>query len=178
MLTHRPPTMMMGEPPTGSRYGQMTSPDAMRASDGDRERVVQALQEQVGEGRLTLQEFEERSTAVYEAKTVGELRELLADLPVDVFPQPAPHPFATGAAWQQPFPMPAIPPWQQRRVVRGGPRPSPVLFVVLAFLAFSVIGSALAAAPYILPAVLLMFIVLRVAARGGGRGRRYPPYGR
>ena len=101
----------------------MTSPDAMRASDGDRERVVQALQEQVGEGRLTLEEFEERSTAVYEAKTVGDLRKLLEDLPVDVFPQPAP-PFAMGAAWQRPFPMPAIPPWQQPRIVRAGGGPT------------------------------------------------------
>jgi hypothetical protein len=176
MLTHRPATMMMGEPPTGSRYGQMTSPDAMRASDGDRERVVQALQEQVGEGRLTLQEFEERSTAVYEAKTVGELRKLLEDLPVDVFPQSAPPPFAMGGAWQQPFPMPAIPPWQQPRIVRAG-RPNPVLFVVLAFMVFAVVGSVITLVPYLLPLVFLSFLMLRAAARGG-RGRRYPPYGR
>ena len=156
----------------------MTSPDAMRASDGDREKVVQALQEQVGEGRLTLQEFEERSTAVYEARTVGELRKLLADLPVEVFPQYAPSPFAMGsAAWQQPFPMPAIPPWQQQRVVRAG-RPNPVVFVVLAFIAFAAVGSLVAVAPYFLPLVILGFILLRGAARGGGRGRRYPPYGR
>jgi hypothetical protein len=173
MLTHRPPTMMMGEPPTGSRYGHMTSPDAMRASDGDRERVVQALQEQVGEGRLTLEEFEERSTAVYQTKTVGDLRKLLEDLPVDVFPQPAP-PFAMGAAWQQPFPMPAIPPWQQPKIVRAG-RPNPALFVVLAFMMFAVVGSVITLTPYVLPLVLLAFVMLRAI---GGRGRRrYPPYG-
>ncbi|HEY4018567.1 MAG TPA: DUF1707 domain-containing protein [Pseudonocardiaceae bacterium] len=156
----------------------MTSPDAMRASDGDRERVVQALQEQVGEGRLTLQEFEERSTAVYEAKTVGDLRKLLADLPVDVFAQPTPPPFAMGAAWQQPFPMPAIPPWQQQRIVRAGGRPNPVLFIALAFIVFAAVGSALTVAPYLLPIALFGFFMLRAAARGGGRGRRYPPYGR
>lgn len=155
----------------------MTSPDAMRASDGDRERVVQALQEQVGEGRLTLQEFEERSTAVYEAKTVGELRELLTDLPVDVFPQPAPSPFAMGAAWQQPFAMPAIPPWQQPRVVRSAGRPNPAAFVALAFLMLVVVGSVVTFLPYLLPLVLLGFLMVRGAARGG-RGRRYPPYGR
>lgn len=154
----------------------MTSPDAMRASDGDRERVVQALQEQVGEGRLTLQEFEERSTAVYEAKTVGELRKLLEDLPVDVFPRSAPPPFGMGAGWQQPFPMPAVPPWQQQRIARAG-RPNPVLFVVLAFMVFAVVGSIVTLTPYVLPLVFLSFFMLRAAARGGG-GRRYPPYGR
>ena len=153
----------------------MTSPDAMRASDGDRERVVQALQEQVGEGRLTLEEFEQRSTAVYVAKTVGDLRKLLEDLPVDVFPQSAP-PFAMGAAWQQPFPMPAIPPWQQPRIVRAG-RPNPAVFVVLAILMFAVVGGVVTFAPYVLPLALLAFVMLRGAARGGGGRRRYPPYG-
>lgn len=153
----------------------MTSPDAMRASDGDREKVVQALQEQVGEGRLTLQEFEERSTAVYEAKTVGELRKLLADLPVDVFPQPAP-PFAMGAAWG-PYPMPAVPPWQQQRIVRAGGRPNPLLFVLLAFVVFAAVGGAVTVMPYVFPLVIFGFVMLRMAARGG-RGRRYPPYGR
>jgi hypothetical protein len=155
----------------------MTSPDAMRASDGDRERVVQALQEQVGEGRLTLPEFEERSTAVYDAKTVGDLRKLLVDLPVDVFPQHAPPPFAMGgAAWQQPFPMPAIPPWQQPRVVRAGGRPNPVVMVILAFVMFAAVGTAISLLPYLLPLAFVAFFVLRAAA--GGRGRRYPPYGR
>ena len=154
----------------------MTSPDAIRASDGDREKVVQALQEQVGEGRLTLEEFEERSTAVYEAKTIGDLRKLLADLPVDVFPQPAP-PFAMGAAWG-PYPMPAVPPWQQQRIVRaGGGRPNPLLFVLLAFVVFAAVGSAVTVAPYLFPLVILGFVMLRMGARGG-RGRRYPPYGR
>jgi hypothetical protein len=153
----------------------MTSPDAMRASDGERERVVQALQEQVGEGRLTLEEFEQRSSAVYEAKTVGDLRKLLEDLPVDVFPQTTP-PFAMGAAWQQPFPMPAVPPWQQQRIARGGGRPNPALFVVVAIMMFAAVGSIITLTPYVLPLVLLSFVVLRGVARGGGR-RRYPPYG-
>jgi hypothetical protein len=152
----------------------MTSPDAMRASDGDREKVVQALQEQVGEGRLTLEEFEERSGVVYEAKTVGDLRKLTADLPVDVFPQAPQSPFGMGTPWQQPFPMPAVPPWQQRRVVRPAGRPNPIIFVVLAFLAFALVGDVLvASASFIVPLVVIGFIVLRLASRGG---RRYPPY--
>ena len=89
----------------------MTSADAMRASDHDRERVVQALQEQVGEGRLTLTEFEERSSEAYSsAKTVADLRALTKDLPVDPLAPPKPP----LASWQQPYPMPAVPPWAQR----------------------------------------------------------------
>lgn len=78
----------------------MASADAMRASDRDRERVVQALQEQVGEGRLTLAEFEERSGQAYDAKTVGELRKLTDDLPVEPLAPPGGL-----APWQQPFPL-------------------------------------------------------------------------
>jgi hypothetical protein len=91
----------------------MTSADAMRASDRDRERVVQALQEQVGEGRLTIAEFEERSGTAYAAKTVGELRKLTEDLPVEPL---AP---ANVAPWQEPFPMPDLPPWAQRSFPNG-----------------------------------------------------------
>jgi hypothetical protein len=63
----------------------MTDPGS-RASDADRERVVSLLREQVGEGRLTLEEFSERSGAAYAARTVGELDVLTRDLPVPASP--------------------------------------------------------------------------------------------
>ncbi|SEP53330.1 DUF1707 SHOCT-like domain-containing protein [Amycolatopsis saalfeldensis] len=69
----------------------MTDP-GLRASDADRERVVSLLHAQVGEGRLTLEEFSERSAAAYAARTVGELVTLTRDLPVLVSPSPAPTP--------------------------------------------------------------------------------------
>jgi hypothetical protein len=56
------------------------SPD-IRASDGDRDAVISRLNEAVGEGRLTLQEFSERIDDVYAARTQGELTPLTADLP-------------------------------------------------------------------------------------------------
>lgn len=55
---------------------------SMRASDDDRERTVTVLREAFGEGRLTLDEFDERTSAAYAAKTWGELRKLTEDLPV------------------------------------------------------------------------------------------------
>jgi hypothetical protein len=54
---------------------------SIRASDNDRERVVAALREAFTEGRLTLDEFEERTSVAYAARTWGELRALTDDLP-------------------------------------------------------------------------------------------------
>lgn len=54
---------------------------SIRASDSDRERVVTALREAYTEGRLTLDEFEERTSTAYAARTWGELRALTDDLP-------------------------------------------------------------------------------------------------
>jgi hypothetical protein len=54
----------------------------MRASDADRDRTAELLREAYAEGRLSVDEHEERLDRAYQAKTVGELRELLVDLPV------------------------------------------------------------------------------------------------
>ena len=53
----------------------------IRASDGDREAAAARLNEAVGDGRLTLQEFSERLALAYAARTRGELAPLTADLP-------------------------------------------------------------------------------------------------
>ena len=54
----------------------------IRASDQERESVVDVLRDAFTEGRLTFDEFEERTAAAYGAKTWTELRVLTADLPV------------------------------------------------------------------------------------------------
>lgn len=56
----------------------------IRASDDDRERVVDVLREQTAQGRLTMDEFEERMGAAYAATTWEDLRPLTRDLPVEV----------------------------------------------------------------------------------------------
>lgn len=53
----------------------------IRASHGDREAVVAVLRDAYVAGRLTLDEFDERTTTAYAGKTWGELRVLTADLP-------------------------------------------------------------------------------------------------
>ncbi|WP_069172969.1 DUF1707 SHOCT-like domain-containing protein [Streptomyces griseus] len=54
----------------------------MRASDAERERVAETLQDAVAEGRLEMDEFEQRLDAAYAARTHGELEPLVSDLPV------------------------------------------------------------------------------------------------
>ncbi|WP_063049258.1 DUF1707 domain-containing protein [Nocardia arthritidis] len=57
------------------------SQDHVRASDADREKIVDRLRQAMNEGRLSLPEFDERLQQVYAAKTYGELTPLLSDLP-------------------------------------------------------------------------------------------------
>jgi len=59
----------------------------LRMSHADRDRVVEWLNKAVGEGRLTLAEFEERIDGVLKAKTYGEVEPYLRDLPLT---RPAP----------------------------------------------------------------------------------------
>ena len=53
----------------------------LRASDADRERVANVLREAAGDGRLTMEELDERLDAVYAAKTYAELEPITRDLP-------------------------------------------------------------------------------------------------
>jgi hypothetical protein len=53
----------------------------LRASDAERERTADRLRESHAEGRLDMTEFQERLERCYNAKTVGQLGELVRDLP-------------------------------------------------------------------------------------------------
>jgi Domain of unknown function (DUF1707) len=59
----------------------MTSNRGTRASDADRERIAAALGAHYAVGRLTHEEFTERLDRAYAAKTLGELDDLMTDLP-------------------------------------------------------------------------------------------------
>src|SRR6266516_3329527 len=86
--------------------------DHIRVSDADRDRVTGRLREHFAEGRLTSDELDERISAALNAKTFGDLRPLMADLP-------------------EPVPAPARPvgppPWV---AYRRGPRLMPLLMLV------------------------------------------------
>jgi hypothetical protein len=61
----------------------------MRISDAERDQAAAILREAAGEGRLDFEELDERLTAVYAAKTYGDLEPITRDLP-----EPATRPTA------------------------------------------------------------------------------------
>jgi hypothetical protein len=73
--------------------------DRIRVSGAGREHVAARLREHFAEGRLSPDELDGRIAAALTAKTVGDVRHIMADLPgpVPVPPRPRPSaPWATG----------------------------------------------------------------------------------
>ena len=66
-----------------------TMDQMLRAADRDRDEVAEILREQYAQGRLTLEEFGERSAKAVSARTMGELSALTADLPASAEPENA-----------------------------------------------------------------------------------------
>ncbi|HMG65337.1 MAG TPA: DUF1707 domain-containing protein [Streptosporangiaceae bacterium] len=64
----------------GSEHAQ-SGGSLVRASDADRDRAVDSLAAASAEGRLTLEEYSQRSEAALLARTLGDLAGLTADLP-------------------------------------------------------------------------------------------------
>ena len=60
---------------------QPHDPSQMRVSDDDRHQVAEALREAAAQGRLDLDEFDERLGAAYAAKVYADLLPLTMDLP-------------------------------------------------------------------------------------------------
>ena len=84
---------------------ERVDPRQLRASDADRERVAEVLRTSAAEGRLDLDELDERLRAVYASRTYAELEPLLMDLPT-----PATTPVA----------LDGVPPRPGEVVERGG----------------------------------------------------------
>ena len=63
---------------------------SLRASDADRERLVEALRQHHVDGRLTAEELAERTERADAARTLGDLDALATDLPPLQPPAPAP----------------------------------------------------------------------------------------
>ena len=148
----------------------MSTDDAIRASDADREHAVGMLRDAYVCGRLTLDEFDERTTAAFAGRTWGELRGLTRDLPADgqrgflALAPDAPRP-AQRSGGQPPAEAPA----------GGGHGVTPVLLIALFWLTFTLTAHADQA---LIPVVFLLLLVVRSAARArcgpGGMSRRPP----
>jgi hypothetical protein len=145
----------------------------IRISDADRERVVERLREHYAEGRLANDELDERVSAALGAKTFGDLRTVMRDLP---------EPENVGAAgpmgplgpmgWQSaPWPTAGRPIVAYRR----GPRLLPV--ILIAFAATVLLGGGWAFVAF-LKVVLAFWLVMCLlgifaAARFRRHSRRY-----
>ena len=111
----------------------------IRISDADRERVAERLREHFAAGRLTSDELDERVAAAFSAKTYGDLRTVMTDLPEPETVGAPGQPGQTGAAgpagpvgpmgWQSPWFTGGRPAVAYRR----GPRVLPLVLVALAF---------------------------------------------
>ena len=130
----------------------------IRASDNERDSVVDVLRDAYTDGRITLEEFEERTSAAYASKTWTDLRELTSDLPVEpVLGADLPHPRPVAQV------VPAVP--RPRHGGRNRPlgRLLPVIF------AWIMIAAA-AGSPDTAAALSVVFICL-LACRVGYGGR-------
>lgn len=122
--------------------------DRIRVSDADREQVTARLREHYAEGRLNSEELDERVTAALNAKTFGDLRRVMTDLP---------------DAAMEPGPAPQAPSWpgRPRLMLWRGPRLLPLALIVL------IAAIALPGAGWmfvgILRAMLLIWLVATVA---------------
>jgi hypothetical protein len=132
---------------TSSPHDDVGSTADLRASDADREAVVQALHDAFTRGLLTVAECDERMTAAYAARFVRDLPPLTADLP----PTPVAAPTAPG--WR----ALAVLAWLQLRAAVAG---------------FSWRGSvrSVRARPRLALAAVALLALLSVAAISGGDG--------
>jgi hypothetical protein len=88
-------------------------PARLRISDDDRHAVAEVLRQAAGEGRIDLEELDERLEAAYAAKTYGDLVPITADLPAagtgavprPVVPPPSAHPLAPAGGPSYPSSM-------------------------------------------------------------------------
>jgi hypothetical protein len=136
----------------------VVSDGGMRASDSDRDKVVEILGAAYTEGRLALDEFDDRTTAAYSAKTWGELRQLTSDLPAGASLDSLPPATAPADGPQLSLPAAGPPPPSRGIMI--------VPFVPVAIVLLILAVSAHAALLFV-PMLIVLF-ALRAARRGPG----------
>ena len=131
--------------------------DSIRVSDADRDRVTAQLRDHFAAGRITPGELDERLSAALNAKTFGDLRRIMADLPG---PVPAP----LGAT---PSPLRATPAWAVRRH-----RPFPPLILLALLTALLIPGTGWLLAAFVNVILLFWLMTFVVGAFAFGRSQR------
>jgi uncharacterized protein DUF1707 len=137
--------------------------DSIRVSDADRDHVTAQLRDHFAAGRITPGELDERLSAALNAKTFGDLRRIMADLP-----GPVAAPLGTASPSLR-----AAPAWAVRR------RPPFLPLILIALLVTLLIpgtGWLLAAFVNVILLFWLMTFVVGAVAFGRSR-RRWHHYG-
>jgi hypothetical protein len=133
----------------------MASGPDLRIADADREAAAAHLREHYAQGRLTLQEFNERLDAVFAATTQSQLSALTRDLPRAAAPSPPLPLAATGTGRER-----------ARREHRPGSRAWPGMIpVIIAVLAAWLLISDLHLRMLPWPGRVAVFLVIFAAVR-------------
>src|SRR5260221_14563333 len=132
-----------------------TRPD-LRIGDADREAAAATLREHYAQGRLTLEEFNQRLDAVFASTTQGQLNHITQDLPH--VPAPAPSlPVPAGASRER----------ARREYQSGRSRPRLGLFpVIIAALATWLLIFDLHLRMFPWPGKLAIFLAILAGVRG------------
>jgi hypothetical protein len=86
---------MAGETvPYGGQPGPGSDPAQLRISDADRHQVAEILRQAAGEGRLDMDELDQRLEQTYAARTYADLVPITLDLPAHPHPRPVVRPAA------------------------------------------------------------------------------------
>jgi Domain of unknown function (DUF1707) len=129
----------------------MSSGSGLRVGDAERDAAAERLRESFAQGRLTMDEFNNRLSAALAATTQRELSQLTRDLPHTSLPGlPLPQPQSAASGQHTGLPYPGRQQHAggqqyaggQRSGSRGGPRARSRLFLVMAaLLALSLLAS-------------------------------------
>jgi hypothetical protein len=131
--------------------------DSIRVSDADRDSITAQLRDHFAAGRITPDELDERLSAALDAKTFGDLRRIMADLPgpVPALNRAVSPPLRTSPAWA---------------VRRRPPFPPLVLFAL--FAALLVPGTGWVLAAFVNVILVLWLVTFVVGAFAFGRSQR------
>ena len=159
----------------------------MRASDADRDLAIAELSEHFQTGRLTQEEFDDRSTRALRARTGQELTELFTDLPGGTDSAGLGGPAEPAAPWDGPDPAAAPggpwagPSWAgpswlgPARLDRSASCRRPVAAVIVGVVAAIAVASLIGSVAHggighggfgwLIPLLIVVFAVRRIARR-------------
>lgn len=100
---------MTHQPHPDRPYLPHDHPPHLRASDAQREQVAERVRAAAGDGRLGMEEVDERLGAVYAAQTHADLQQTIGDLYDPRPPYRPPYSVPTGPPQPAPQPVPPAP---------------------------------------------------------------------